>query len=63
MEGYQNPFPLKSELVKVGFNNNRGQVTLKVSEKVNEERLKKMKLLLQKTLELFGIDEIDLIIE
>ena len=58
LEGFQNPFPLDTQLELVQFNGNKGNITMKFTKEVKEQDMIKMKLALKRTLSPFGISEV-----
>jgi hypothetical protein len=58
--GYENPFPQDSRLDLVRFTGSRGEIFITMTEKVSEGQFEKMRRVLEKTLALFGIFEVEI---
>jgi hypothetical protein len=57
-EGFDNPFPVDTSLDRVAFHNQYGVVTLRAQNEVGKQETERMKELLTRTLNAYGITEV-----
>ncbi|WP_102344945.1 thioredoxin family protein [Bacillus sp. Marseille-P3661] len=61
IEGYQNPFPVKSKLESIGFDGALAKITIKTQKPCSSVDVASMEILLLKTLATFGIKDVALL--